>query len=213
MSTYQQSRQNGSEYLNYVTQSSATFNMLKCDAGFAYKTGRTRKPWKLLYDKIQAQPDVEVYPIYWSSDMQQKIFMLLYSGTGVWQTIQGREKSGSSRVALDNEDYDNALKVYRYVIRFIFQIAKRIISTLGTYSYTRGPRRKHSINKDSADILIDDYMISKQYPDNINSLEAARRKHCFCKLPRPERSAIQIINKLLLNPRTSCTLSQKPNLT
>ena len=70
------------------------------------------------------------------------------------------------------------------------------------------------MNKDSVNILIDDYRdFIKQYPDNVNSLEAARSEALlFANYLDQKDSAIQIINRLLKNPRTSLHLKSKAKL-
>jgi TolA-binding protein len=81
---------------------------------------------------------------------------------------------------------------------------------------TREARVKKTfpVNKDSVNILIADYRdFIKQYPDNVNSLEAARSEALlFANYLDQKDSAIQIINKLLTNPRTSLHLKSKAKL-
>lgn len=208
------------EYLNYVTQSSANIQYVKnVMQALLTKPEELESLEKLLYDKIQAQPDVEVYSdlLIWVT-MQQKNFYASFIQARAYDKRYKREGEKSmevARVALDNEDYDNALKVYRYVIREFPNSQTYLLARLGLIR-TREARVKKTfpINRDSVNILIDDYKdFIKQYPDNINSLEAARSEALlFANYLDQKDSAIQIINKLLLNPRTSLHLKSKAKL-
>ena len=120
-----------------------------------------------------------------------------------------------ARVALDNEDYDNALKVYRYVIREFPNSQTYLLARLGLIR-TREARVKKTfpVSSDSVKILIGDYKdFIRHYPDNINSLEAARSQALlFANYLDQKDSAIQIIDKLISNPRASLQLKSRAKL-
>src|SRR5688500_15758334 len=208
------------EYLSYVTQSSANIQYVKnVMQALLTKPEELESLEKLLYDKIQAQPDIEVYSdlLIWVT-MQQKNFYASFIQARAYDKRYKREGEKSmevARVALDNEDYDNALKVYRYVIREFPNGQTYLLARLGLIR-TREARVKKTfpVNQDSVRILINDYKdFIRQYPDNINSLEAAREEALlFANYLDQKDSAIQIINKLLLNPRTSLHLKSRAKL-
>jgi outer membrane protein assembly factor BamD (BamD/ComL family) len=208
------------EYLSYVTQSSANIQYVKnVMQALLTKPEELESLEKLLYDKIQDQPDIEVYSdlLIWVT-MQQKNFYASFIQARAYDKRYKREGEKSmevARVALDNQDYDNALKVYRYVIREFPNSQTYLLARLGLIR-TREARVKNSfpINRDSVSLLIDDYKnFIKQYPDNVNALEAARSEALlFANFLDQKDSAIQIINKLLLNPRTSLQLKSRAKL-
>jgi outer membrane protein assembly factor BamD (BamD/ComL family) len=208
------------EYLNYVTQSSANIQYVKnVMQALLTKPEELESLEKLLYDKIQTHPDVEVYSdlLIWVT-MQQKNFYASFIQARAYDKRYKREGEKSmevARVALDNEDYDNALKVYRYVIREFPNGQTYLLARLGLIR-TREARVKKTfpVNKDSVRILINDYKdFIRQYPDNINSLEAARSEALlFANYLDEKDSAVQLINKLLANPRTSIHLKSKAKL-
>ncbi len=208
------------EYLSYVTQSSANIQYVKnVMQALLTKPEELESLEKLLYDKIQDQPDIEVYSdlLIWVT-MQQKNFYASFIQARAYDKRYKREGEKSmevARVALDNEDYDNALKVYRYVIREFPNGQTYLLARLGLIR-TREARVKNSfpINTDSVTLLIDDYKnFIKQYPDNVNALEAARSEALlFANYLDQKDSAVQIINKLLLNPRTSLHLKSRAKL-
>jgi tetratricopeptide (TPR) repeat protein len=208
------------EYLSYVTQSSANIQYVKnVMQALLTKPEELESLEKLLYDKIQAHPNIEVYSdlLIWVT-MQQKNFYASFIQARAYDKRYKKEGEKSmevARVALDNEDYDNALKVYRYVIREFPNSQTYLLARLGLIR-TREARVKKTfpINKDSVNILIDDYRdFIRQYPENINALEAARSEALlFANYLDQKDSAIQIINKLLANPRTSLHLKSKAKL-
>jgi tetratricopeptide (TPR) repeat protein len=172
-----------------------------------------------LYDKIQADPDVEVYSdlLIWVT-MQQKNFYASFVQARAYDKRYKREGEKSmevARVALDNEDYDNALKIYRYVIREFPNSQTYLLARLGLIR-TREARIKKTfpINKDSVKILINDYRdFIAQYPENTNSLDAARSEALlFANYLDQKDSAVQIINKLLTNSKASLHLKSKAKL-
>jgi predicted Zn-dependent protease len=208
------------EYLNYVTQSSANIQYVKnVMQALLTKPEELESLEKLLYNKIQDSPDVEVYSdlLIWVT-MQQKNFYASFLQARAYDKRYKREGEKSmevARVALDNEDYDNALKVYRYVIREFPNGQTYLLARLGLIR-TREARVKKSfpVKKDSVSILINDYKdFIRQYPDNANALEAARSEALlFANYLDQKDSAIQIISKLIANPKTSLYLKSKSKL-
>lgn len=208
------------EYLNYVTQSSANIQYVKnVMQALLTKPEELESLEKLLYSKIQDNPDVEVYSdlLIWVT-MQQKNFYASFIQARAYDKRYKREGEKSmevARVALDNEDYDNALKVYRYVIREFPNSQTYLLARLGLIR-TREARVKKSfpVKKDSVTVLINDYKdFIRQYPDNANALEAARSEALlYANYLDQKDSAIQIINKLLANPKTSLYLKSKSKL-
>ncbi|WP_276368223.1 tetratricopeptide repeat protein [Chryseolinea sp. H1M3-3] len=208
------------EYLSYVTQSSANIQYVKnVMQALLTKPEELESLEKLLYEKIQADPDIEVYSdlLIWVT-MQQKNFYASFIQARAYDKRYKREGEKSmevARVALDNEDYDNALKVYRWVIREFPNGQTYLLARLGLIR-TREARVKNTfpINRDSVNILIADYKdFIKQYPDNVNALEAARSEALlFANYLDQKDSAVQIISKLIANPRASLHLKSKAKL-
>lgn len=208
------------EYLNYVTQSSANIQYVKnVMQALLTKPEELESLEKLLYDKIQDHPDVEVYSdlLIWVT-MQQKNFYASFIQARAYDKRYKRDGEKSmevARVALDNEDYDNALKIYRYVIKEFPKSQTYLLARLGLIR-TREARVKNQfpVNVDSVKVLIADYKdFISHYPDNINSLEAARSQSLLYANYLDEKdSAIQIINKLVANPRASLQLKSRAKL-
>lgn len=208
------------EYLSYVTQSSANIQYVKnVLQALLTKPEELESLERLLYDKVQQFPDVEVYAdlLIWVT-MQQKNFYASFIQARAYDKRYKRDGEKSievARVALDNEDYDNALKVYRYLIREYPNSQNYLLARLGLLR-TREERVKKSfpVKTDSVRILISDYKnFIKQYPDNANALEASKNQALlFANYLDQKDSAIQILNKLIVNPKASQYLKSKAKL-
>jgi tetratricopeptide (TPR) repeat protein len=208
------------EYLSYVTQSSANIQYVKnVMQALLTKPDELETLERLLYDKVQQNPDVEVYSdlLIWVT-MQQKNFYASFIQARAYDKRYKREGEKSlevARVALDNEDYDNASKVYRYVIREYPGTANHLLARLGLIR-TREARIKTTfpVNADSVTALIRDYQnFITEYPTNPNSLEAARNQALlFANYLDQKDAAIDILNKLINNPRSSLFLKSKAKL-
>jgi tetratricopeptide (TPR) repeat protein len=208
------------EYLTYVTQSSANIQYVKnVLQALLTKPEELESLEKLLYEKVQQFPDVEVYAdlLIWVT-MQQKNFYASFIQARAYDKRYKREGEKSmevAKVALDNEDYDNALKIYRYLIREYPNSQNYLLARLGVIK-TREERVKKSfpVKKDSVAVLIGDYKnFIKQYPDNANALEASKNQALlYANYLDQKDSAIQILNKLIANPKASQYLKSKAKL-
>ncbi|MFD1002378.1 tetratricopeptide repeat protein [Ohtaekwangia kribbensis] len=208
------------EYLNYVTQTSANIQYVKnVMQALLTEPEELTSLEKLLYDRVQEFPDVEVYSdlLIWVT-MQQKNFYASFVQARAYDKRykhDGEKSMEVAKVALDNEDYDNAAKIYRYIIREYRNTPNYLMATLGLIR-TREARLKkiYPVNTDSVKTLVTDYRkFIKQYPDNANALEAARSEALlFANYLDQKDSAVKILNKLIANPRTSLYLRSKAKL-
>jgi tetratricopeptide (TPR) repeat protein len=208
------------EYLTYVTQSSANIQYVKnVLQALLTKPEELESLEKLLYEKVQQFPDVEVYAdlLIWVT-MQQKNFYASFIQARAYDKRYKREGEKSmevAKVALDNEDYDNALKIYRYLIREYPNSQNYLLARLGVIK-TREERVKKSfpVKTDSVATLIADYKnFIKQYPDNANALEASKNQALlYANYLDQKDSAVQLLNKLIANPKASQYLKSKAKL-
>lgn len=208
------------EYLSYVTQSSANIQYVKnVMQALLTKPEELESLERLLYDKVQQNPDVEVYSdlLIWVT-MQQKNFYASFIQSRAYDKRykkDGEKSMEVAKVALDNEDYDNASKIYRYIIKEYTGSPNQLMARLGLIR-TREARIRNSfpVNVDSVKTLVGNYSeFIGQYPDNVNSLEATRNQALlYANYLDQKDEAIQILNKLIANPRASLYLKSKAKL-
>jgi tetratricopeptide (TPR) repeat protein len=208
------------EYLSYVTQSSANIQYVKnVLQALLTKPDELESLERLLYDKVQQYPDVEVYAdlLIWVT-MQQKNFYASFIQARAYDKRYKREGEKCmevARVALDNDDYDNAARIYRYLIKEYPNSQNYLLARLGLIR-TREERVKKSfpVSTDSVRVLINDYRnFIAQYPDNLNALEAGKNEAMLYATYLDQKdSAVHLLNRLIANPKASQYLKAKAKL-
>jgi tetratricopeptide (TPR) repeat protein len=208
------------EYLSYVTQNSANIQYVKnVMQALLTKPEELESLEKLLYEKVQQDPDSEVYSdlLIWVT-MQQKNFYGSFVQARAYDKRykkDGEKSMEVAKVALDNDDYENASKIYRYVIKEFGNSPNNLLARLGLIR-AREARIKRSfpVSVDSVKVLVKDYQkFIRQYPDNNNALEALRSEAMlFANYMNEKDSAITILNRLIANPRASMYLKSKAKL-
>jgi tetratricopeptide (TPR) repeat protein len=208
------------EYLSYVTQNAGNVQYVKnVMQALLTKSDELESLEKILYTKVQQEPDVEVYSdlLIWVT-MQQKNFYASFIQARAYDKRykkEGEKCMEVAAVALDNDDFDNAAKIYKYVIKEYLATPNYQLAQLGLI-HTREARIRNTypIKSDSVKTLVADYKnFIKLYPENSNSLEASRNEALlFAKYLDQKDTAIQILNKLIANPRASLFLRSKAKL-
>lgn len=208
------------EYLTYVTQNAGNIQYVKnVMQALLNKPDELESLEKLLYEKVQQFPDVDVYSdlLIWVT-LQQKNFYASFIQARAYDKRYRKEGEKSmevARVALDNDDFENAAKIYRYIIREFPKSPNYLIARLGLIQ-TREARIRNSfpVNADSVKTLVSDYKkFIAQYPDNNNSLEATRNEALlYAKYLDKKDSAVVILNQLIFNPRSSQFLKSQSKL-
>lgn len=208
------------EYLNYASQNSGTIqnakNMMQI---LLTKPEELEALEKVLYDRIQKFPDADVYSdlLIWVT-MQQKNFGASFTQARAYDRRYKRFGERSieiAKVALDNEDFETAIKAYSYVIREYAGGPYYLQAQLGLMR-TREARIKNSfpVNADSVRRLVADYrQFVLTYPENVNALEAQRNEAILYATYLDEKDkAIELLDDLLKNPKITLTLKSKVKL-
>lgn len=208
------------EYLNYVTQNSANIQYVKnVLQTMLTKPAELESLEKLLYEKIQQFPDVEVYSdlLIWVT-LQQKNFYAAFIQARAYDKryrTEGDKSMEVARVALDNEDFENAAKIYRYVIREFSSSQNKFLAGLGLLKTREAQiRNTYPIKPDSIRSLLQDYdNFIKQFPDNPNAWEASRNEAMLYATYLDEKEvAIKILNQIIANNKASWFLKAKAKL-
>ncbi len=208
------------EYLNYVSQNPSNLNYVKNTLqNLLAKPGELESLENLLYDKIQEDPNSEIYGelLIWVN-LQQKNF---YGAFLQARAIDRRLKSEGSRsisiglIALDNNDYDNAIKIFAYVIReypssYNYLLAKMYLIR----SYEKRVRNTYPIDKREIRNLINDYNIFiNELGVTRNTLEALRNKALLHAFYLDEKDSAKIILQEIINtPRANADIKAKSKL-
>jgi tetratricopeptide (TPR) repeat protein len=205
------------EYLNYVTQSSANIQYVKnVMQALLTKPSELESLEKVLYERIQKHPEIDVYSdlLIWVT-MQQKNFYASFIQARAYDKRYknfGERCMEVAKVALDNEDYDNAIKCYDYVVQQYPGGLYYLQAQLGLMRTRESRVRKtYPVNPDSVRNLIADYKkFIAQYPENANAQEAQRNQAILYATYLDEKGqAVQLLNDLIANPRVSLQLKSK----
>ncbi len=208
------------EYLNYVTQNSGNIQYVKnVMQALLTKPDELESLEKILYERIQKYPDVDVYSdlLIWVT-MQQKNFYASFIQARAYDKRYkkfGERCMEVARVALDNEDYDNAFRSYSYVVKEYPTGLYYLQARLGLVK-TREARIKNTfpVNADSVRNLIAAYTeFIDSYRDNPNAHEAQRSEALLYANYLDEKDkAIELLNNLIENPRASLQIKSKTKL-
>jgi len=208
------------EYLNYVTQASANIQYAKnVMQALLTKADELESLEKILYERIQKSPEVEVYSdlLIWVT-MQQKNFHAAFIQARAYDRRYkklGEKCMEVGRVAFDNDDFESAIKSYSYVVKEYPDGPYFLQAQLGLMrTREERVRKTYPVNTDSVKNLIGDYRsFITQYPDNSNSLEAQRSEAILFATYLDEKDkAIELLNALIANPRTPLQLKAKAKL-
>lgn len=208
------------EYLSYVTQSSANIQYVKnVMQALLSKPDELESLEKILYEKVQKDPDVEVYSdlLIWVT-IQQKNFYASFIQARAYDKRYRREGEKSmevAQVALDNEDYATAARIYRYVAREYPGTSNYLMARLGLIRTREAQiKNRYPINRDSVRTLIEDYKsFIAQYPDNAYSLEARRSEATLHAMYLDEKDeAIGLLQDLIDNSKATLYLKSRARL-
>ena len=208
------------EYLNYVSQNPSNLNYVKNTLqSLLAKPDELESLEKLLYDKIQQNPESEIYGelLIWVN-LQQKNF---YGAFVQARAIDRRLKSEGSRtlniglIALDNDDYNNAIKIFTYLIKTYPGSHNYILSKMYLIrSYEKRVRNTYPIDEREIRNLINDYnQFIAELGITRNTLEALRNKALLHAFYLDEKdSAISILQKIIETPRASPDIKAQSKL-
>ena len=208
------------EYLNYANQNSGNIQVAKNMMQILLtKPEELEVLEKILYERIQKFPDTDIYAdlLIWVT-MQQKNFGASFIQARAYDRRYkrfGERTIEIGKVALDNEDFETAIKAYTYVIREYPGGPYYLQAQLGLIR-TREARIKNSfpVNADSVKRLVGDYReFILTYPQNVNSLEAQRNEAILYATYLDEKdAAIELLDNLLENPKITLQLKSKVKL-
>lgn len=208
------------EYLNYVTQTPGNINYVKNLLQILLTRPEEMEALeRLLYDKVQRNPDSEVYAdlLIWTN-LQQKNF---YGAFVQARAYDKRFKGESSKtleianIALSNEDFDNADKGFSYVVKEYNNTDNYLPARLGQIRAREAKVKKsYPVKKDSVRYLIEEYeSFTNSYPENPNSYEAILNQALLYGYLLDEKdTAIDKLNLLIENPRVAPYIKAKAKL-
>lgn len=208
------------EYLNYATQNVGNSQYIKNVLQVLLtKPEELELLEKLLYTKVQEEPEQQVYSdlLIWVT-MQQKNFYSSFVQARAFDKrykTQGERSMEVAKVALDNNDYENATLIYKYVINNFSTGENYRDAQLG---YIQAKEKKlketYTVNKDSVASLIRSYKnFINENPKQPIALEATRNIAVMqSEYLQQTDTAIAELTKLIANPYAPHQLKSKAKL-
>ncbi len=208
------------EYLNYVIQNPSNLNAVKNTLqNLLSKPDELESLELLLFDKIQQYPENEIFGelLIWVN-LQQKNF---YGAFMQARAIDRRMKSQGARtlniglIALDNNDFNNAIKIFSYLIQSYPGSHNYLLSKMYLIrAYEQRVRNTYPIDEREIRNLIIDYnQFIEELGVSRNTLEALRNKALLHAFYLDEKdSAIQILKKIINTPRANPNIKAKTKL-
>lgn len=208
------------EYLNYVLQNPNNIRSVENIFQNILQEDEDLELFEnMMYDKVQKNPNNQVYNdlLIWVS-LQRKNF---YSAFIQARAIDKRNKLGGNelieigRIAMENKDYKNAIRVFEYVISEYnatpnYQVSRRLLITC------REEIVKHTFPVDEKAIwaLISDYSdLVHDIGVNQNTAQALRSQALlYAFYLHKYDSAISILEKIINTPRISKTVVDQSKL-
>ncbi len=170
------------EYLMYVNEHPNNIRTIKNILQNALKSEDMDAFEQILYDRVQKYPGNEIYNdlLIWVN-LQRKNF---YGAFIQARAIDKRKDLGGiqlmdiGRIAMENKDYTNAIRVFEYIIKqyprtINYQIARRLVIK----SREELVKETYPVNKKEIMKLIADYdQLINEVGTNANTAEALRSK-------------------------------------
>ncbi len=208
------------EYLNYVTQTPGNITYVKNLLQILLaKPEELESLERLLTDRVQQNPEVEVYAdlLIWAN-LQQKNFYGAFIQARAYDKRFRKETSKTleiAQIALNNKDYDNADKSFSYVIKEFANTPNYLPARLGLIQAREAKvKRSYPVSGDSVRYLIREYeSFTHAYPDNTNADEAHLNEALLYTYYLDQKdSAVAILKRLIDNTRVSPLLKARAKL-
>ncbi|MEP2773602.1 MAG: tetratricopeptide repeat protein [Fulvivirga sp.] len=208
------------EYLNYVSQNPSNLNYVKNTLqNLLAKPEELASLEDLLLNKIQESPNSEIYGelLIWVNLQQKNFYGAFVQARAIDRRLQteGSRSINIGLIALDNDDYNIAIKIFTYVIKeypgtYNYILAKMYLIR----SYEKRVRNTYPVDEREIRNLINDYNIFiEELGITRNTLEALRNKALLHAFYLDEKdSAIHILTKIIETPRANPDIKAKSKL-
>jgi hypothetical protein len=208
------------EYLNYVTQTPGNINYVKNLLQILLsKPEELESLEKLLYEKVQRNPEFEVYSdlLIWVN-LQQKNFYGAYIQARAYDKRFKKESSKTleiAEIALNNGDFESADRSFSFVVKEYTDHENYLPGRLGQIRAREAKVKKtYPVNKDSIRYIISEYdLFIDKYPENSNAYEAQLNESMlFAYFLNDIDAAIEKLDDLINKPRVPPYMKAKAKL-
>ncbi len=208
------------EYLNYVSQNPGNLKYVQNTLqNLLTEPEELESLEYLLYDKIQKNPEENIYNelLIWVHLQQHNFYGAFIQARAIDKRLQtnGSRTLNIGTIALDNDDYDNAIKIFSYLIKEYPDTYNYILARMYLIrSYEQRARNTYPVDKREISNLIRDYDIFiSELGNNRSAYEAMRNKALLHAFYMDEKdSAILILNTVISSPQAGEELIARSKL-
>ncbi len=208
------------EYLNYVSQNPGNLKYVQNTLqNLLTEPEELESLEYLLYDKIQKNPEENIYNelLIWVHLQQHNFYGAFIQARAIDKRLQtnGSRTLNIGTIALDNDDYDNAIKIFSYLIKEYPDTYNYILARMYLIrSYEQRARNTYPVDKREISNLIRDYDIFiSELGNNRSAYEAMRNKALLHAFYMDEKdSAILILNTVISSPQAGDELIARSKL-
>ena len=208
------------EYLNYIVQNPSNLNYVKNTLQNLLRAPEELESLsRLLYDRIQEHPENSMYGelLIWVNLQQNNFYGAFIQARALDRRLQteGARCNRIGLIALENNEYDVAVKIFTYVVKTYPNTSHYILARMYLIkTYEERVRQRYPVDRREIVNLVSDYnAFISEFGVNRNTLEALRNKallHAFY-LDQKD-SAIQILQKIIRTPQASDDIKAKSKL-
>jgi Tfp pilus assembly protein PilF len=196
------------EYLNYVSSNPSNVNYVKNTLQNLLSTPEELQSLEqLLYNKMQREPDNNIYPelLIWANIQQKNFYGAFIQARALDKRLRlpGSRSMEIGRVALENEDYANAEKIFSYIIKEYTRTNNYLMARMYLIKTNELQiRNTYPVVEEKIRKLIHDYnTFVKEVGINKSTLEAVRNKALLHAFYLDEKdSAVYVLNQVINSP-------------
>ena len=208
------------EYLNYAIQNPANINYVKNSLqNLLPEPEDLKKLEALLYEKVQKQPNKEIYSelLIWVNLQQKNFYGAFIQARALDKRLklEGRRILDIGNIAKDNEDFANSIKIFDYVVKeypgtFNFILAKMYLIE----SREEMVKKTFPVDKNEIRTLIRDYeSFIEEIGLNHTTMMALKNQAILYAFYLDKKdSAIQILQKIINASRVNDDLKASSKL-
>lgn len=208
------------EYLNYVTQTPGNLNYIKnLLQVLLVKPEELESLERLLYDRVQKNPDTEVFSdlLIWIN-LQQKNFYGAFIQARAYDKRFKQEALKTleiAQIAYSNKDFNNAERAYAFVRKEYPNTPQALQAMMGEIQSREAKvKQRFPVNQDSIRMIIADYSsFVNKFPENNSAYEAQLNQALLqAYFIDKKDSAVATLQRIIDNPRVSLYLRSKAKL-
>jgi len=209
------------EYLNYVIQNPSNINYVKNTLqNLLSEPEEMASLETLLFEKVQQEPTMDIYSelLIWVNLQQKNFYGAFIQARALDKRLKldGRKVIDVAIIAMRNEDYEEAIKIFDYIIKeypgtFNFVIARMY----RIKSREEIVKRSYPVRQEDIKALVDDYgAFVNEIGINATTLEALKNQAALYAFYLDDKQqAIKILQEIIDTPIASAELKAESKLT